>query len=276
MRILSRDALAVLGAIVVAVFVGTTVAVSLFGNNLVPYDPNAINVSDSFAAPSLQHLMGTDNLGRDIFSRVVVATPIDAEIGLSIVGISLVVGLIVGSVAGYFGDKTDDALMRITDTFLAIPLLVLAVAVAVALGPGVDHVIEANAIAWWPVYARMARAGALSLRGNQYIEAAHVAGLSHLSIIRSHIIPNNISSLLVYATLDIGNAILYASVLSYLGVGAQPPQAEWGRMVFEGQTFLGSAWWVPLMPGIVLLVVALGFNLLGDSIRDFLDPRYRK
>ncbi len=276
LKILSRDPLAISGAIIVVLFVGTAIAVTIFGNILVPFDPNKLSLSNAFKPPSLQHLMGTDNLGRDIFSRVVIATPIDSEIAFSIVGISVFIGLLIGSLAGYFGGKIDEVLMRVTDMFLAIPLLVLAVAVAVALGPGVEHVIEANLVAWWPIYARMGRAGALSLRESQYVEAARIAGLSSLSVIRKHIIPNNISPLIVYATLDVGNAILYASVLSYLGLGAQPPQSEWGRMVFEGQIYLSAAWWVSIMPGIALFTVALGFNLLGDAIRDFRDPRSRK
>lgn len=276
LKVLRKDPLSIAGAIIAIFFVGTAVAVTLFGNRLVPYDPNRINLNLAFLPPSLTHLMGTDSLGRDLFSRAIVATPIDAEIAFVIVGASMLIGIAMGSIAGFFGGRVDEVLMRLTDLFLAFPSLVLAVAVAVALGPGVDHVIEANLVAWWPVYTRLARAGALSLRGSQFVEAARVAGLSQLAIIGKHIIPNNISPMIVYATLDIGNAILYASVLSYLGLGAQPPQAEWGRMVFDGQDYLSTGWWMPIMPGLVIFIVALGFNLLGDAIRDALDPRYRK
>ncbi len=276
LQVLRRDRLSIVGLIIALLFVGTAVGVTIFGDSLAPYRPNKIDLANSFVAPSLKHILGTDNLGRDVFSRVIVATPVDAEIAFVIVGISVLVGLLLGSVSGFFGGRVDEVLMRITDLFLAFPALVLAIAVAVALGPGVDHVIEANLIAWWPVYARLARAGALSLRESQYVEAALVAGLSRFSIIRKHVIPNNISPIMVYATLDLGTAILYASVLSYLGLGAQPPQAEWGRMVFEGQLYLSSAWWIPIMPGIVIFAIALGFNLLGDAMRDALDPTYRK
>ena len=276
LRILAKDPLAVVGTVIAFLFIADAMAVALFGNLIAPFDPNHANLNISFLAPSLKHLMGTDFLGRDIFSRVLVAAPIDAQIAFSIVGVSAVVGILLGSVAGYFGGKIDELIMRVTDMFLAFPTLVLAVAVAVALGPGVSHLIEANLVVWWPVYARMARAGALSLRETQFAEAARAAGLSDLTIIRKHIIPNNVSPLLVYATLDIGNAILYTSVLSYLGLGAQPPQAEWGRLVFDGQVYLTIAWWVSLMPGLVILVVALGFCLLGDALRDTLDPRYRR
>jgi len=276
MRILARDPLSVVGAVIALIFMVTTIAVLVLGPGITPYNYTAINLNLAFLPPSLQHPMGTDNLGRDILSRVVVATPIDAQIALFIVGGSILIGTIMGSVAGYVGGRVDEVLMRITDLFMAFPSLVLAVAVAVALGPGIDHVIEANLTAWWPVYTRLARAGAATLRESQFVESARVSGLSQLSIIRRHIIPNNISPMLVYATLDVGNAILYSSVLSYLGLGAQPPQAEWGRMVFDGQVYLAQYWWISIMPGLVIFFVALGFNLLGDAMRDTLDPRYRK
>jgi peptide/nickel transport system permease protein len=276
LRILAKDPLAVLGILIACVFLATTVTVGVLGTSILPYDPNFANLNISFLPMSLHHPMGTDFLGRDIFSRVLAAAPIDAEIAFTIVGVSAVLGILLGSVAGYFGGKIDESIMRVTDMFLAFPTLVLAVAVAVALGPGVLHLIEANLVVWWPVYARMARAGALSLRESQFVEAARAAGVSQLTIIRKHVIPNNISPILVYATLDIGNAVLYTSVLSYLGLGAQPPQSEWGRLVFDGQVYLTRAWWVPLMPGLVILLVALGFCLVGDALRDALDPRYRR
>ena len=276
LRTLAKDPLAIWGTLVAFLFIADVMAVALFGNMIAPYDPNYADLNLSFLPPSLKHLMGTDFLGRDIFSRVLVAAPIDAQIAFTIVGVSALVGILLGSVAGYFGGKIGELIMRVTDMFLAFPTLVMAVAVAVALGPGVNHLIEACLIVWWPVYARMARAGALSLRETQFVEAARAAGLSDLAIIRKHIIPNNISHLLIYATLDIGSAILYASVLSYLGLGAQPPQSEWGRMVFDGQVYLARAWWVSLMPGLVILLIALAFSLLGDFMRDVLDPRSRR
>jgi peptide/nickel transport system permease protein len=276
MKILARDPLAIIGAAIVLIFIGTVIAILVLGPGIAPYNYIAINLNLAFLPPSMQHPMGTDNLGRDLLSRVIVAAPIDAEIALFIVGGSIVIGTIMGSVAGYLGGRIDEVLMRITDLFMAFPSLVLAVAVAVALGPGINHVIEANLTAWWPVYTRLARAGAVTLRESQFAESARVSGLSKLAIIRQHIIPNNIPPILVYATLDVGNAILYSSVLSYLGLGAQPPQAEWGRMVFDGQIYLSLYWWMSIMPGLAIFFVALGFNLLGDAMRDTLDPRYRK
>jgi len=276
LRILRKDPLAAAGSIIPAVFLAVALAVTLFGNGVAPYDPVAINLSLASQPPSLQHLFGTDNLGRDILSRAIVATPVDAEIAFAIVGISSLFGLVSGSLSAFLGGYVDEVFMRITDLFLAFPSLVLAIAVAVALGPGVTNVILANLIVWWPIYARLSRAGCLSLKQTQYVEAARIAGLSKFSILLEHILPNNISPILVYGTLDVGNAILYASVLSYLGLGAQPPQSEWGRMVFDGQIYLTSAWWISIIPGLIILGVALGFNLLGDALRDVFDPRYRK
>lgn len=276
LKILRRDPLSIIGGIIVIVFVAIALTVFIFGNSILPYNPNAINFNLRLLPPTTTHPMGTDQLGRDILSRVIDATPIDAEIAFSIVGIAFIVGLAIGSVAGYLGGGVDNALMRITDLFLSIPTLILAIAISVALGPGIVHVIEATTITWWPIYARLSRAGALSVRESQFVESAQISGLSRVSILERHIVPNILTVLITYATLDFGGAIIYASVLSYLGLGAQPPQAEWGRMVFDGQTYLASAWWLSLMPGLVILIVALGFNLLGDSIRDILDPRYRR
>ncbi len=276
LKILRKDPLSIVGGAIVVFFFVIVIAVTVLGTSITPYNPNRIVLGSASQPPSLQHLFGTDQLGRDILSRVIIAAPIDAEIATSVVVSSILIGVLIGSISGYFGGRVDEALMRITDLFLAVPTLVLAIAISVALGPGVTHVIEATIISWWPVYARLARAGALSIRMTQYVEAAQVAGLSHFSILRRHIVPNIVSSVITYATLDFGGAILYASVLSYLGLGAQPPQAEWGRMVFDGQSFLASGWWIPITPGLIILIVALGFNLLGDSIRDILDPRYRR
>ena len=271
-----RDPLAASGTIIAIAFLAVAATVTIFGNSVAPYDPTAIHLSLAFQPPSFQHLFGTDNLGRDVFSRAIEATPVDAEIAFMIVGIASLFGLLFGSISGFLGGYVDEVFMRVTDLFLAFPSLVLAIAVAVALGPGITNVILANLVVWWPVYARLSRAGALTLKETQYVEAARIASLSKFAVLLEHIIPNNISPILVYGTLDLGNAILYASVLSYLGLGAQPPQSEWGRMVFDGQVYLTSAWWISIIPGLIILGIALGFNLLGDALRDVFDPRYRK
>ncbi|MEM4311208.1 MAG: ABC transporter permease [Nitrososphaerales archaeon] len=274
LRLIRKNILSIVGIVIVSLFVVTSLFVALTG--MLPYDPNEINMQRRLLPPSFTHPFGTDHLGRDIFSRVLAAAPLDLIVAFTVVSISLIIGLIIGSVAGYYAGKVDQILMRITDVFLAFPPLILAVAVAVALGAGIDKLILALLIVWWPIYSRMARASALSIKESFFVKAAKISGLNSLIIIRKHIIPNTVSTLLIYATLDMGTVILYASVLSYLGLGAQPPQSEWGRMVFDGQSYLIQAWWSPIIPGLVIFFVALGFNLMGDAIRDILDPRYRR
>jgi peptide/nickel transport system permease protein len=220
--------------------------------------------------------MGTDSLGRDMLSRVIASIPIDASLSLVVIAASLLIGIILGSIAGYFGGIIDEVIMRLTDIILAFPGIVLTLAIASALGASLINMAIALILVWWSPYVRIARGVTLSVKENQYIEAARASGLGSLTIIRRHIIPNILSPMLVYASLDIGYIILTASVLSYLGVGVQPPQAEWGRMVFEMQSYLFSQWWLPIFPGLAITITVLGFNLLGDALRDILDPRTRK
>lgn len=276
LRILRRNPLSIIGSIIVAVFFVMALVGYLGGNRITPYDPYKIDLARAFQPPSWSHIFGTDQLGRDILSRAILGAPIDLAMALTVVIASLAMGTTIGAMAGYYGGRFDELLMRMTDVFLAFPMVVLALAVSMALGPGVLHVIEALIVVWWPVYARTARSEATVVRENQYIEAARASGSSNLAIILNHVVPNIVSPLLVYATLDLGFAILYASVLSYLGLGAQPPQPEWGRMVFDGQMFLRYAWWIPIIPGSIILVVVMGFSLFGDALRDALDPRMRK
>jgi len=276
LRLLTRNPLSIAGGIITVWFFSTAIAISLTGSRFLPHDPDAIMLSNALSPPSMTYWFGTDPLGRDIFSRVMMATPIDASIAVVIVGVSLVVGVMLGSMAGYVGSKLDEIIMRTTDVFMAFPALVLALAVAVGLGPGIIPLVEALLIVWWPWYVRLARGETLSVRENQYIEGARAAGLSTFRIVTKHVIPNLITPVLVYASLDLGYVILTTSVLSYLGLGAQPPQSEWGRMVFDGQPYLSTAWWVPILPGVMILIVVLGFSLLGDGLRDVLDPKSRK
>lgn len=276
LRILKRNPLSVIGSIIVAIFVIMALAAVLVGDKVTPYNPYEIDLSILLQPPSWTHLFGTDQLGRDVFSRVIIGAPIDLAIALMVVGASVAIGVAVGSIAGYYGGRLDETLMRITDVFLAFPTVMLALAVSMALGPGIFHVIEALIVVWWPVYARTARGEAMAIKENQYIEAAKASGSSNFAIVRNHIVPNMISPLIVYGSLDLGFVILYASVLSYLGLGAQPPQPEWGKMVFDGQIFLRSAWWIPIIPGLIILIVIIGFSLFGDALRDALDPRMRK
>jgi peptide/nickel transport system permease protein len=275
-KTLARNPLSVFGAIIVMAFVATAVSSVVGGNSIVPYPPNQIELSQAYQPPSIAHLFGTDQLGRDILSRIIAGSSLDLFIAVFVVGISVVIGISVGSWAGYYGGLMDEALMRVTDVFISFPTVVLALAFSMALGPGILHVTEALTIVWWPVYARTARAQTLSVKQNQYFEAGRAAGRSNVAIIRTHVLPNIISPLLVYGALDLGFVILNASVLSYLGLGAQPPTAEWGRMVYDGQSYISSAWWVPIIPGLVILIVVIGFSLFGDALRDALDPKVRR
>lgn len=223
--------------------------------------------------PSAEHWLGTDELGRDIFDRIVHGSRITLYIVILVGVIVVPVGLLVGTVAGYFGGLLDTVLMRITDIFLAFPRLILALAFVAALGPGIENAVIAIAITSWPPYARIARAETLTLRNSEYIMAAKLQGASAWRILHGHIAPLCLSSVIVRLTLDMAGIILTAAGLGFLGLGAQPPLPEWGAMISTGRQYLLDQWWVATMPGIAIFVVSLGFNLLGDGLRDVLDPR---
>jgi peptide/nickel transport system permease protein len=275
-KYLLKNKLSLAGGIVVAAYLVLVAVVLLSGESLLPYDPYSQNFAVALQSPSPNHLFGTDDLGRDIFSRVIAGSPFDAEIAFVVVLVSLALGGTVGAFAGYLGGRVEEVMMRVTDVFLAFPALVLAMAVAIAIGPGLTHSMMALLVVWWPWYARIARGEALSIKSSQYIEAAHAAGLSEFQIVVRHVLPNILMPLLVYATLDISNVILTGTILSFIGLGAQPPQPEWGRMVFDGQDYLASAWWMSIIPATAIFVVVLAFSLFGDGLRDAFDPRLRR
>ena len=275
-KYLLRNKLSLAGGIVVVAYLVLVAVVLLSGDTLLPYDPYSQNFAVALQMPSPNHLFGTDDLGRDIFSRVIAGAPFDAEIAFVVVLVSLALGGTVGAFAGYLGGRVEEVMMRITDVFLAFPALVLAMAVAIAIGPGLTHSMMALLVVWWPWYARIARGEALSIKTSQYIEAAHAAGLSEFQVVIRHVLPNILMPLLVYATLDISNVILTGTILSFIGLGAQPPQPEWGRMVFDGQDYLASAWWMSIIPATAIFVVVLAFSLFGDGLRDAFDPRLRR
>jgi peptide/nickel transport system permease protein len=231
------------------------------------------NLPDRLLPPSGEHWFGTDPLGRDIYDRIVWG----ARITLYIVGLVTVlvvpIGLAIGVVAGYLGGIVDQVLMRITDIFLAFPRLILALAFVAALGPGIENAVLAIALTTWSPYARIARAEALTLRNAEFILAARTQGASSFRILRSHVVPLCLPSVIVRLTLDMAGIILTAAGLGFLGLGAQPPSPEWGAMISTGRQFILDQWWVPTVPGIAILVVSLGFNLLGDGLRDVLDPK---
>jgi peptide/nickel transport system permease protein len=240
---------------------------------LSPYSPIAQDLSGRLASPSAAHWFGTDELGRDVLAR----TLYGARVTLTIVAlVSIVVapiGLAVGTVAGYIGGWVDAVLMRITDVFLAFPRLVLALAFAAALGPGIENAVIAISLTAWPAYARIARSETLAIARSDFIQAAVLQGASTWRILFRHIVPLCLSSLIVRLTLDMAGIILTAAGLGFLGLGAQPPTAEWGAMVSSGRDVILDQWWVATIPGLAIFIVSLGFNLLGDGLRDVFDPK---
>jgi peptide/nickel transport system permease protein len=253
------------------------VLVAIFADLIAPYDPliSGDLRTARLVPPSWDHLMGTDDQARDIFSRVVHGSRLTLMVVALVAIIATPIGLLVGTTAGYFGGWTDTILMRITDIFLAFPRLILALAFVAALGPGIENAIIAIAITSWPPYARLARAETLTIRDTDYIAAIRLQGASSLRIISGHVVPLCLSSVIIRVTLDMAGIILTAAGLGFLGLGAQPPQPEWGAMIAAGRRFLLDFWWVATMPGIAIFTVSLGFNLLGDGLRDVLDPKGR-
>ncbi len=275
-RYLVKNKLSLAGGVVAATYIALAIVIFMTGDLLLPHDPYVQNFAQALKPPSLNHPFGTDDLGRDIFSRVIAGVPLDAQIAFVVVLASLALGGSVGAFAGYLGGRIEEVMMRVTDIFLSFPALVLAMAVAIAIGPGLNNSMMALLVVWWPWYARIARGEALSIKGSQYIEAAHAAGLSASQVVVRHVLPNILMPLLVYATLDVSNVILTGSILSFIGLGAQPPQPEWGRMVFDGQDYLASAWWMSVIPATAIFIVVLAFSLFGDGLRDAFDPRLRR
>ena len=259
-----------LGILLMAAVVTVT---DLLGVRITPYDPIQQNVGPALAPPSFQHLMGTDNLGRDLLSRIIIATPNDMAVSLAVVGVALAVGAVIGSVAAFQGGLLDEALMRFTDVIFALPALVLAMVIGVTLGPGVTHMMVALMIIWWPPYTRLARGEALRVAHQNYIEAARLSGIGTAKILVKHVFRSILVTLLVYATLDIGTVILVYSGLSYLGLSVRPPQPDWGEMVSSYQDYLITAPWLPVLPGFVIAMGVIGFSLLGDGIRDAIEAR---
>jgi peptide/nickel transport system permease protein len=248
------------------------VVLSLFGSGLAPYGSDQIDPINEFAAPTPQHVFGTDDLGRDIFSRVIAATHYSITAVVVILAFALLVGLIVGATAGYVGGLTEEVLMRFTDIFLAFPGIVLALAIAAALHPGLTSAMAALAAIWWPTYARLIRGQVLAVKNNDYVDAARSLGASHLRIVTSHILRNGIAPVLVQLTLDMGNVLVTIAGLSFLGLGAEVGSAEWGAMVNEGQSYLLTNWWVATFPGLAIFLTALVLNMLGETIQEILAP----
>ena len=243
---------------------------------ILPYDPYQQNLSESLQGPSAAHWFGTDMQDRDILCRVLVGTQITLTVGLLAVAISLTIGVLFGSIAGYKGGKWDTVIMRIMDVMLSIPSILLAIAIMAALGPGIEKAIVAIGLVSIPEYARIVRSEILSIKENDYVAAARVIGDSNVAIVFKHVLPNVLPSIIVRATLGISTAILDAAALGFLGLGVQPPDAEWGDMLGRGRNELFRAPWLMIFPGLAITLTVLAFNLLGDGIRDGLDPKARK
>ncbi|MGH6718127.1 MAG: ABC transporter permease [Alphaproteobacteria bacterium] len=256
------------------VIVGVLLVVAVLAPGLMTHDPLAQVLTMRLAPAGAEHWLGTDQLGRDIYSRIVAGSRLTLMIIALVALIVGPLGLLIGTVAGYFGGWVDAALMRVTDIFLAFPRLILALAFVAALGPGIENAIIAISITSWPPYARIARAETLALRGSDFIAAIQLQGASSARILWGHIVPLCISSVIIRLTLDMAGIILIAAGLGFLGLGAQPPAPEWGAMVATGRDYLLDQWWVATIPGIAIFVVSLGFNLLGDGLRDVLDPKH--
>lgn len=250
--------------------------VAVFSDEFIPYDPYLQNLNIALQPPSAEHIFGTDRFGRDLFSRVIVGSKTTIFSAILLVLLVSVIGTMVGIICGYIGGKTDSFIMRVSDIFLAFPGMVFAIAVAGVLGGGIMNAVIALAAISWPKYARLARGQVLAVKEMPYIDAARMSGSSTLKIVLKHILPNISGNILVTATLDIGTMMMELAGLSFLGLGAMPPVAEWGSMMSNGRSMIQTSPWVILAPGWAIFISVMLFNLLGDTVRDMLDPRQKR
>ncbi|MCS7055475.1 MAG: ABC transporter permease [Thermoflexales bacterium] len=258
-----------------AVMSALIVLAALFGDALAPHPPRKQNLAQRLQPPSAQHWFGTDDFGRDIFSRVLSGARISVQVAVVVLSVAVTVGTLIGAVAGLLGGWVDTLLMRLTDVFLAFPALILASAIGAALGNNLTNTMLALSVVYWPWYARLARGQVLALSQREFVQAAHAVGMSTPQILSRHMLRNILPILLVQISLDVGYVILYTSALSFLGLGAQRPEPEWGLMLSDSRKFVQTAPWTMLYPGLALTVTVLAFNLLGDGLRDYLDPHLR-
>lgn len=270
-RFLSRHPLTAISSSALGIILAVALLPSLFATHL----PLEMNVEEAFAPPSRAHFFGTDELGRDIYSRVIYGVRLSLGAGLGVVLLSLLIGTPVGIFTGFRGGRADTLLMRIADLFIAFPGLIMAMAIVAVLGRNLTNAMMALAITWWPQYARLARGQTLAITPLPFIEASRALGAGENHILRRHVLPNIASPIVIKGTLDVGLAILLTSALSFLGLGAQPPSPELGAMVTAGRIHLLTAWWYATMPGLMIFAIVLSLNLLGDGLRDLLDPTLR-
>lgn len=253
--------------------------VAIFGPSLVPYPEHVtggIAPRNRFQPPSLKHLFGTNELGQDVFSLVVAGTRVSLLCGLAVVFVGATVGTLLGAIAGYFGGWVDELIMRLTDLKLTIPGLILAMAVAAALGPGIVNMIIAVSLSWWPGFARLVRGEVLAKKEEVFVLAARALGASHYRLLRYHILPNIFGPVIVKMSLDMGFAILTVAALGFIGIGVKPPTPEWGSLLAIARGYMPEYWWTAMFPGLAIFLAVFGFNLLGDGLRDVLDPKSRR
>jgi len=273
--VIVRDPLSLISTVIIVLFI----LMAVFANLVAPYPDEGAgktHASNTLMEPSAEHWFGTDKLGRDILSRVIFGARPALVIPIGVVLFAVLIGAPLGALAGYKGGWVDEVIMRITDLFLAFPSLLLAMAIASALGRGLDKAAIALVVSWWPWYTRIARGVAVGLRERYFVEAAQAIGVRDAVIIFRHILPNTLSPILVQATVDMGTVILAMGGLAFLGLGTQPPSADWGLMVSEGRQYILDQWWIATFPGMAIFIIVLAFNLLGDTLRDIFDPRQYK
>jgi peptide/nickel transport system permease protein len=270
LRVVLRNRLAAMCLVVLSLFV----LVAFFGDTIAPYGRNEIS-EDRLVAPSLDHLFGTDNLGRDVFSRVLIGAETSLRVGVVAVGIAAVSGVVIGLIAGFYRGWLDDALMRCMDVLFAFPAILLAIAILAIRGRGATNAMIAIGIVYIPIFARVTRASVLSVREEVYVQAARSVGAGDLRIVRRHVLPNVAAPIIVQTSVSLAFAILAEAALSFIGLGTQPPEPSWGRMLADGRGFIQDAWWMAVFPGLAIFAVVFSFNVLGDALRDALDPRQR-
>jgi len=267
-RAIRNNPVAIVGLAIVILFI----VLILVPGQFTSYSPVKLSLRDKFLPPSSQHLFGTDSVGMDIFARVIYGARTTLWVVVVVLMIAVSIGFLIGSTAGYLGGRVDDVLMRVTDVFLAFPSLILAIAVNAALGRGLTQTMLAVGFSWWPSYARLIRGQILAVKNEEYVSAARSIGASHFRILTRHVLLNCFDPVIVRVTLDVGFVALATAGLSFLGLGAEPPTPEWGRMVAEGRDYLMDQWWASTFPGMALFLLVIGFNLFGEIVRDWLDP----
>jgi peptide/nickel transport system permease protein len=273
-RLVWRNPLTAVGSSVTLLLI----LVALLAPWIAPYpqDVSKSHIKEQFHPPSLNHPFGTDELGRDVFSRVIYGSRISLEVGILAIGLALLIGIPLGVIAGSSGGLLDEVIMRVTDTFLSFPSLLLAMAISAMLGPNLRNARIAIAISWWPWYTRLLRGEAIAVKERDFVAAARAVGASWGRVIFKHVLPNSLTPIIIQASMDFGSIILTCASLSFLGLGAQPPTPEWGLMISTGRTFFLTHWWIVTFPGIAIFIAVLSFNLVGDGLREILDPKMRR